>query len=243
MQVDADTEPGEVVYVPRQPGPLISMPEPSRGSDEIDEILDEVFGRDDGRGPSATDAVLVAAGVGAIGVGQLADLAPWVTVVGAGLVGLGAILPIRSALHRVRQRRHRARTSSVIGDGIALRQDDPTLVRIAQLHDRVLDTSDRLVPDVRERVATVTHALVEEVATLLDGNVPAGAAEVEYVEARATALSDLASMVDDPRIGDGDLVRRRALAEARIEVEQAAGGSALTDSADLRDELLPDADA
>lgn len=230
------------VYVPRQPGVLISIPVPAKRSDEIDEVLDDVFGEDDDSGPSATDALLVAAGAGAIGVGQLAHLAPAVTVIGVGLIGLGAILPIRSGARRMRHRRHRSRTAAVIGDGIALRQDDPTLARIAQMHDQIHEASKRLMPDIQVRFASVAHALVEEVATLLAGELPVGSVEVEYVKVRAQALAELAATATDPRIGGGDPVRRRAVTEARIEVERVAGGSALTDSTDLRNELLPDAD-
>ena len=129
------------------------------------------------------------------------------------------------------------------GDGIAFRQDQPTLARIAQLHDQILQSSKRLVPNVQERFDSVAHSLVEEVATLLKGELPVGPAEADYVEARAAALIELAATADDPRIGDGDPVRRRAVTEARIEVERAAGESALTDSSDLRNELLPDPDA
>lgn len=236
-------ESSNFVYVPGQPGPLISIPVSAQGSDEIDDVLDDVFGEDDDSGPGATDALLVAAGAGAIGVGQLTHLAPAVTVVGVGLVGLGAILPIRSVARRMKDRKHRSRVAAVIGDGIAFRQDQPTLARIAQLHDQILLSSKRLVPNVQERFDSVAHSLVEEVATLLEGQLPVGAAETEYVDARAKALTELAATADDPRIGDGDPVRRKAVTEARIEVEQAAGGSALTDSSDLRNELLPDSDA
>lgn len=238
-EVDGDTESSNLVYVPRQPGPLISTSALAQRSDEIDDVLDDVFGRDDDSGPSATDAILVATGAGAIGVGQLADLAPAVTIVGVGLIGLGAILPIRSGFRRMKNRNHRSRTAAVIGDGIPLRQDDPILARIAHLHDQVSERSKRLVPDVQLRFVSVAHSLIEEVATLLKGELPVGRAEVEYVKAREEALMELAATAADPRIGDGDPVRRRAATEARIEIEQAAGGSALTDSAELRNDLLP----
>lgn len=154
-----------------------------------------------------------------------------------------AILPIRSAARHMKHRKHRSRTAAVIGDGVALRQDQPTLARIAQLHDQILQSSRRLVPEVQARFASVAHSLVDEVATLLEGELPVGPAEVDYVEARAEALAELAATANDPRIVDGDLVRRRAVTEARIEVERASGGSALTDTADLRYELCPDPDA
>ena len=232
-----------VVYVPRRPGPLLTVQTLATPSDEIDEVLDDLFGAEDDRGPSATDAVLVAAGLGAVAVGQLTDMSGAITVVGVGLILLGAILPIRTGFRHLENRKVRIRSAAVIGDGIALRQDHPSLLGIAQLHDQVLAQSDQLVPAARARFAAVAHALVEEVATLLAGEVPVSAAEIDYVETRASALAELAATAADPRIGDGDPVRRQAVTEARIEIERIAGRSALTDCAELRDELLPGPDA
>ncbi len=95
---------------------------------------------------------------------------------------------------------------------------------------------------MRTRVVAVAHSLVEEVASLLDGQLPAGAAETDYVAARVQSLADLAATLEDPRIGDGDTTRRQANAEARLEIERVTGGSALTASAELQGELLPDDD-
>ncbi len=144
--MDKEARTSDLVYVPRRPGPLITIPTRATRTDEIDDVLDDLFGEDDHRGPSATDAVLVAAGVGAIAIGQLADLPGAITVVGAGLIGLGAILPIRSGTRRLGQRRHRARAASIIGDGIALRRDHPTLARMASVYEQIQRHSEPLVP-------------------------------------------------------------------------------------------------
>lgn len=61
--------------------------------------------------------------------------------------------------------------------------------------------------------------------------------------ARTHALEDLAATVADQRVGDGETDRRRALVEARYEVEQLAGSSSLTDASDLSRELLGTDDA
>lgn len=232
----------DVVYVPRRPGPLTRTPTRSEQPDEIDGVLDELFGEEDTSGPTATDAILVAGGVAAVAAGQATDLPAGVTVVGFGMVGLGVILPMQAAFRRLTDRRHRSRVSRLAGDGIALRLDDETLAELAQQYEHLLTMSDHLVSDVQQRIRQVAHSLVEEVATLLDGQLPAGPAEFEYVRARADSLATLVGTVGDPRIGDGDSVGRRARTEARLEVERAAGGSALDDAADLNAELSSDAD-
>ena len=55
---------------------------------------------------------------------------------------------------------------------------------------------------------------------------------------RAVALEDLATAIADPRVGDGEADRRRAIAEARREIEALTGTSSVTDARDLSRELL-----
>lgn len=67
---------------------------------------------------------------------------------------------------------------------------------------------------------------------------PGAAEEIDYVSARSRALESLVATVTDPRVGDGEADRRRALVDARREVEQLTGSSSLTDASDLARELL-----
>jgi hypothetical protein len=87
-------------------------------------------------------------------------------------------------------------------------------------------------------VHDVAHAALLEVASLLGGRPPGAQVEVDYVDARTHALENLAAIVADPRVGDGERDRRRALVEARREVEQLAGSSSLTEASDLSRDLL-----
>src|SRR4029078_12719494 len=54
---------GHFVLVPHVPGPLL-RPASARQRDELDDLVDDLFGEPDERGPSAVDAVLVVAGLG-----------------------------------------------------------------------------------------------------------------------------------------------------------------------------------
>ena len=229
--------------MPARPGPLVRLGDLERGRDELEELLDDVFGEPDERGPGPVDAVLVVGGLGAIIGGQAASLPTVVTVCGAAAVGLGAVLPLRSLWRRLGSARRASRFRSLLGDGVLLRTDHASLEQLLAAHRRLLSLTAPLAPAPRARVHDVAHAALVEVASLLGGRTPGAQVEVDYVAARTRALEDLAATVADPRTGDGETDRRRALVEARHEVERLAGGSSLTDASDLSRELLGTDDA
>jgi len=241
QQPDLDLRSG--VIVPAWPGPLVGLGDLERGRDEIDELLDDVFGEPDDRGPGPVDAVLVVGGLGAIVGGQAASLPVVVTVCGAAAVGLGVVLPLRSLWRRVGSARRTKRLRSLLGNGRFLRTDHASIEQLLAAHQRLLSVSARLATAPRARVHSVAHAALVEVAALLSGRTPVAAVEVDYVAARTRALEALAVDVADPRVGDGENDRRRALVEAHHEVEQLAGTSSLTDASDLSRELLGTDDA
>ena len=224
--------------MPVRPGPIVRLGDLTRTRDEVDDALDDVFGRPDDRGPGPVDAALLVAGVGAVVAGQATSLPTVVTVGGVIAVVLGAILPLRSLWRRVDSGRQSRLLHAAIGDGVVLRADDPRVEELLAAHQRALDTAARLAVAPRARVAAVAHAAVLEVASLLAGRAPALETEVEYVSARVRALHDLAAAAADPRSGDGERDRRQARADARVEVERLAGGSSIADAAALSRELL-----
>lgn len=226
-----------VVVVPARPAPLVRLQDLERGRDEIDDLLDDVFGKPDDRGPGAVDAVLVAGGLGTVIGAQAASLPTVFTVGGAVAVALGAVLPLRSVWRRVTAARHARRLRSILGDGMLLRVDHPHVAQLLAAHERLLSASASLADAQRARVQGIAHAALLEVASLLGGRLPGPQDEIDYVTVRTRALEELVAAVTDPRIADGDHDRRRALVEARREIEQLAGGSSVTDAATLAREL------
>jgi hypothetical protein len=231
------------VVVPARTGPLVPLRDLERGRDELDELIDDVFGESDDRGPGPVDAVLVVGGIGAIIAGQAASLPVAVTVCGSAAVALGAVLPLRSLWRKGGSERRASRLQSLLGDGSLLRTDHPSVERLLAAHQRLLNVSSPLATTPRERVHDVAHAALLEVASLLGGRSPGPQVELDYIAARTRALKDLAATVTDPRVGDGETDRRRALVEARHEVEQLAGSSSLTNASELSRELLGTDDA
>ena len=200
-----------MVIVPTRPGPLVRPQDLERGRDEIDELLDEVFGTPDERGPGAVDAALVVGGAAAVVSGLASSLPAAVTVGGAVPVALGAVLPTRSLWRRLRSARRSRRLRSFIGDGTLLRTDHLSIERLLAVHGHLLTASATLATAPRGRVHAVAHSALVEVASVLAGGLPGPAVELEYIEERTRALVDLADAVRDPRVGDGEsrgVVRR-----------------------------------
>lgn len=232
---DDSFDPSIVVVVPTRPGPLRRLDDANRGRDDVDDVLDDLFGEPDQRGPGIADAVLVAGGAGLAAAGQLASLPTVITVIGIAAAALGLVLPARSAWRRAGVSRRTRRLAAVVGNGMLLRTDDELLQQLVAAHDRI----EQRVQTGRdtERARSVAHAAAYEVASLLEGRLPATAAEREYVAARTVALENVAALLADPNLPPDDHGSRQAMVEARREVEAITGDSSVTDAADLLREL------
>jgi hypothetical protein len=220
-------DPASTVVVPVRPGPAVPLSSLDRERDELDDALDDVFGEPDGAGAGPFDAVLLLGGAAAIIAGLTALVPAWVIVVGIIAFALGSVLPLRTFWRRRAGARRAARQQRAIGDGVVVRIDHPAVVDLLAAHQRCLDAAAGLAAWRRVQVDAVAHAALLEAATLLDGHPPLTPAEVDYVEARVAALRRLADAVTDPAVGDGDPdgLARQARADARVEVERAAGSA------------------
>jgi hypothetical protein len=234
---EGDVDPRDIdvavtVVVPSRPGPLVRLADVDRERDDLDEVLDDAFGAPDDGGPGPFDLVLLLGGAGAV-IAGLTSLAPvWVLWAGVVAFVLGAILPLRSLWRLRAAARRTARLQAAIGDGALLRTDHPAVATLVAAHARCVGAATGTVDWRRVQVDVVAHAAVIEVVTLLAGRPPVVAGEVQYVEARAAALTALADALDDPAVRDGDgddLARRQAVLEARAELDDVAGSSALGD--------------
>jgi len=236
-------DPESAVVVPAKPGPLVRLSKLDQGPDEVDEILDELLGEPDDRGPGLADAVMVLGGISAIGAAQIIELPGFVLVGGVIAAGLGAALPLRSGWQRIRSAHQSRRLQGLIGDGTILRVDHTATAQLHAAHRQLVDTASSMAPESRLRVDEIAHGAVVEVASLLDGSIPVDPAEIRYVEARTKALSDLAATIANAGDDKGLSEDRRAYVEARDEVEQITGNSSLTQAADLANELTDSNDS
>jgi hypothetical protein len=225
-----------IVVVPRSPGPLRVLGQEARAGDELDEVIDEVFGPPTDEGPGLFDAVLVLAGIALIAWAALGSgTGPWFAI-GVGMVVLGVALPARSLLRAASARRAARRQGRILREGIALYASDPTVGALAGSYDALVHASGLPGITMGRQAMEAGHAALVEVASLLGGRPPLTDEERAYVERRTRAVRDLTSLLlrtsrawQRGRLGDGTDVtaeareRAAAIVRAREDLEQSAG--------------------
>jgi hypothetical protein len=229
-----DLDPATTVVVPAQPGPVRALAAVDGPRDDLDAVLDDVFGPPDDGGAGPLAAALLLVGAAAIVAGLTSLVPTWVLVAGLVVFGLGAVLPLRSLWRRAATARRATRPRAGIGDGVPLRTDQPAVAGLVAAHARCREAAAAVAAPRRVQVEAVAHAALLEAATLLDGRSPGSAAEAQYVVERVGALDALAAAVAAVPADDE---RRRARTAARLGVERLAGGSAVQDAAALAREL------
>ena len=229
---------GDLVLVPHAPGPLV-RPTSGRRRDELDDLVDDLFGEPDARGPSALDGVLVVAGLGIASWGAVSGPAVGWLVVGIVLLLLGAVLPVRSAWRRVTGARDSRRRAALHEVGTVLAVDDPDVAGIVHGYDALLESTRGVDPDLAGRAIAAGHAAMAEVASLLDGARPASDVEREYVAERRDAIEALQRSVQlaRPSEVDSGAPDRWLVAEARRELDAATGDGSIERLDALRREL------
>jgi hypothetical protein len=220
---------GEVVVVPQFPGPLI-WPDRRRQADDLDDLIDELL-PDTAEGPGPTDAALVAGGGALVGWAALGSPPVAVAVVGVAAIGLGCILPVRAGWRALTGRRRAA----VLGRGVPLLVDDPTVARLVAAYEALDD-----VPATSDSARAAAHGAMLEVASLLDGRAPESERERNYVDVRAAAVQELVRALQElePADGyDGTPVPRDLVVEAREELDALGGVNALSRLSDITEEV------
>ena len=230
-------EPGartrRIVVVPRAQGPLRDPGSHTEASaDDLDQLIDEVFGPPPGDRPGVFDVVLVVGGLLLLSWGLAANAGTVTVLVGGTAMILGLALPLRSLVRAVRRRDAQRRWSRALGTGYALDAGHPATAALVEAYERLLAATALPGVEVDDQAIEPAHAALVEVATLLDGSPPVGPAQVEYVEKRARAIASVADELErghrqwvetEGAAGRRTFRRREALAtavtEAREELE------------------------
>lgn len=225
-----------LVVIPDDPADIVPLAAIDRPRGDVDQALDEMFGEVDDEGPGATDAFLLAGGAVAVIAAQIAALPAVVLVGGLAGLGLGSVLPIRSGFRRLQAKRRMGRMTALIGQGHLLDTQHPVARELVTVHRQAFAAAELMSAPERLRTRSAAHALVVEVATLLDGHRPTTDAEVGYANERLATLRTLAAVANDTR-GERGPNERRAQVHARETVESLAGDSAIHQAEQLIDDL------
>ncbi len=250
----ASGSPGrQIVVVPRLPGPLRVLDDAgaARG-DELDAMIDDVFGPSTDEGPGLFDVVLVVCGVALVAWSWVSGGAgPWF-IIGITVIVLGVALPARSVVRATRDQRLVRRQRRVLRAGHALDASDATVGALVGSYDSLQHAATLPGSPAGSAAVEAGHAALLEVASLLDGRPPLSTEEREYVERRTRAIRDLtaqiirgsrawqrARMRDDADVTEGVRERAAAVARAREELETGTGVGAVDElerlNARLRD--------
>jgi hypothetical protein len=202
-----------LVLVPREIGPMVALDQGAGGpKDDLDALVDEVFGPSTDERPGPFDLALLVAGAILLAWALLTGAATWVIVVAVAAIVLGAALPARSLVRRYRGAAASRRIASAERRGYLLDVTSGSTAELLRAH-RALGEAAALPGSVYSgRAMDAAHLAVVEVASLLDGQPPDGPTQDEYIAKRTTALVALTSQLAE--------ANRRWLAE------QAAGAAA-----------------
>ncbi len=241
----------QIVVVPRTPGPLRVLDDVGMAKgDELDAMIDEVFGPSTDEGPGLFDIVLVLGGIALVAWSWLTGGAgPWL-IIGITAIVLGVALPARSLVRATREQRTVRRQRRVLRAGRALDASDATVGALAGSYDSLQHAATLPGVPVSSAALEAGHAALLEVASLLDGRPPLSGEEREYVERRTRAIRDLtaqivrgnrawqrARMRDDADVTQGARERAAAVAKAREELEAGTGVGAVDELERLRTRL------
>jgi len=184
------------LVVPPDPGPLRSLVRPARDRDELDDLVDDLFGEPSDERPGAFDIGLVVAGVAGVGWAILGGgVGP--LVLGVVLLALGLALPAQRMARSVGERRRSADRRRTIGDGTLLDVTDPEVTRLTSAYAGLLPLRDDARAPLAGPAVTAAHLALMEVATLLEGQPPSDEASRGYVRRRAEAIERTTAQLRD----------------------------------------------
>ena len=181
----------QLVLVPRVPGPLVTVDlAMGRPRDDLDVLIDDLFGEPVEERSGALDVILVIAGLGLIAWAMLGAL-PVVAVLGIVALVLGLALPLRDALRRIKGRRAAARLEQAEAKGMVLDVSTVEAGHLARAYGTLLTVAGGVKGPDGIAAITAGHLAVTEVASLLHGAPPRLPAELGYVQRRTEAIGDL----------------------------------------------------
>ncbi len=218
-----------LVVVPSSPGPVVRLDSGGRGRDDLDDLIDDLLPDVDG-GPGWFDAGLLVVGAGLVVFALMVGAPTLVLVLGMAALALGCVLPIRAGWRRAEARRRGRRQSTILAAGIPLDVSSPATRRLVSAYEAVLRLD--VAGDEGAAAMAAAHGALLEAASLLQGRAPAPGRETEYVDRRRLAVEDLAAALALPAAD----IDATALVEARAEVEEVAGFTAVSRLEELAEE-------
>jgi hypothetical protein len=203
-----------LVLVPHEQGSIVPLEiGQGREVDDLDVLVDEVFGPSTDERPGAFDVLLLLGGIALLVWALLARSALWVVILAGAAIVLWKALPARSLFRRYRGARTARRIRSAGRRGYVLDVEDRSTADLVAAYAALVDAAALPGSVYSDRALDAAHAAVVEVATLLHGVPPDGTEQRGYVAKRTAAITDLAGLLSDAH-------RRRLDAQHASELAQ-----------------------
>lgn len=181
-----------LVLVPRQPGPITHLRVGESGPrDELDVLVDDVFGPSTDERPGPFDLLLLGGGAALLAWALLGGAATWVVAAAIAAIVLGMALPARSLVRRYRAAAASRQVRVAERRGHVLDATSEPALALLRAHQALVDAAALPGSVHSGRALDAAHLAVVEVATLLKGEPPEGAAQDEYVARRTAAIEAL----------------------------------------------------
>lgn len=239
-------DPSRTVVVPRDPGPLVPVFAGDRPPDELDALIDEVFGPSPQARPGPFDVILVVVGIILFAWSLLggSTLGLWL---GAIAVLLGLALPLRALGRRRSARRENRLRKQALGRGLPLDTTDQVVRSLVAAYGALLSAAAARGPsdEMGAEAVASAHQAVSEVASLLEGMPPQSSAQVAYVRKRSQAIRGVTDAMKGKHASSAgsvsvastsmpdDTLGRDAVVRAREELEKATGVGSVDQLGDL----------
>jgi hypothetical protein len=216
--------PATMVVVTTDPGPALPLETLDLGPrDEVDQIVQDVFGDPITDKPGRLDVVLVVIGIAVIAWALLALQSVVLAAIGVVVLLLGLAVPLSNVRRSRRQRQTAAQRSKLMASGTPLDVSQlPVALLLREYEDLVSITAGSTSTEVKDALLA-GHAALLEVAWLLQGHAPTTPAEVEYINKRTEAVHNLVRTLharDHEQVLAGDAAAvafAESRAKARIE--------------------------
>jgi hypothetical protein len=232
---------GSIVVVPHQPGPLIRPTNDDESRDDLDELVDAMFPDIDER-PGWFDAGLAVVGAALVAWGWIGSASTLVVVLGVAALGLGCILPLRSAWRRARARRVRRRHHSLLQKGMLLDASSVETSSLIDAYEELLRVLPHTPTDVALNATAAAHAAMLEVASLLGGRAATSDRAVDYVEQRRRAIAAVSSTLRRSISATSSVTDSPADADAVIEARELLDGIAPLNAVTRLEAIIAEAD-
>lgn len=181
-----------LVLVPRDPGPVAKLRRHGVGPrDDLDGLVDDLFGPVTDERPGAFDAALLVLGASLLAWAILTRASGFPLFLAIAAMILGLALPARTLVRAFRRRAAARNQRSAARRGYLLDISHPATAALVAAHAELLEAGALPGSAYSDRAIEAGHLALVEVASLLVGSPPTAGAQVHYIDRRLRAIETL----------------------------------------------------